>query len=144
MSWLFGKKKTKDTSSEGGEGVSTSQVDDYIYIEKDMNSSSTASERDHNAMFKSFVLYPPLGPDNDVNLPKMSERLIHQNILCDPQAYLHGIKLELNKKLEDNFEIDRLQADEILSFVLRIKSDDYDYDFSLENSVVNEMAISAQ
>lgn len=141
MSWFFGKKKVKDSPPDSGEEASssTSNADDYILVERQTNlPPSIAGGPGNDPSIKPFGLYPHL-QDQPMNPPAIPSNLSQMDVLCDMTRYLQCVKFQLNKKFENDIEIDRLHADEILSFILKVKSDDYDYDFSLENSVINEM-----
>ncbi|XP_011303804.1 uncharacterized protein [Fopius arisanus] len=141
MSWLFGRKKTKDSPSDSGEETA-SNIDDYILVEKQVNAPSPVGGAGADPT-KNFGLYPYLPQNSSTNVPQIPSNVSSLDILCDAPNYLPCIKFQLNKMLENDVEMDRIHADEILSFILRIKSENYDYDFSLENSVINEMATSS-
>ncbi|XP_015124220.1 uncharacterized protein LOC107046189 [Diachasma alloeum] len=147
MSWLFGRKKVRDSPPDSGEEASssTSHIDDYILVERQTNPpSSIVGGHGNDTSTKSFGLYPFLPQDQSINASTLSSNISQMDILCDAPRYLHCIKFQLNKTFETDIEIDRLHADEIFSFILRIKSEDYDYDFSLETSVINEMVTSTE
>lgn len=148
MSWFFGKKKNKESPTESTEEISSpsSQNDDYIIIEKQANPFAPGPEASGNIPSGSGGLYPTLGGDRGVNLPivpplpgSRSSALADQNTLGDTQAYLSVIPFELNKELDRDIELDRLRVDEIANFITRIMSQDYQYDFSVEKGVINEM-----
>ena len=134
MSWFFGKKKHhKESPPDSPEETSTSANDDYIIIEKHANPMSPTS------WSSSGGLYPDLGngsagPTTVPSTPTQPQL----NSVADNVNYLQGVPFKLNKIFDNDFEIDRLRVDEIMSFVLRIKNEDYDYDFSLERSTIIE------
>ncbi|XP_034949770.1 uncharacterized protein [Chelonus insularis] len=139
MSWLFGKKK-KDSPTEVPEEVSAATQDDFIMIEKNHN------RQDEN-LAQGSNLYPflddkPTGPPIPVPIPKHA--IIPDNILGDSQSYLNLIPFKLKKEFECDTEINRIQVDEILSYIIRVTSENYDYDFTLENSVISEMQSTSE
>ncbi|XP_063975228.1 uncharacterized protein LOC135161510 [Diachasmimorpha longicaudata] len=143
MSWLFGRKKVKDSPPDSGEDTSpsTNHADDYILVERQTNSpSSIVGAHENDSSIKSFGLYPFVPQDQSANISAFPSHVAQMDILCDASKYLHSIKFQLNKTFENYLEIDSVQAHEIFSFILRIKKEDYNYDFSLETSVINEMA----
>ncbi|XP_008548520.1 uncharacterized protein LOC103571941 [Microplitis demolitor] len=149
MSWFFGKKKNKESPTESTEEISpTSQNDDYILIEKQVNPFAPnlpGSDSGGNLPSGSSALYPALSGDRMINQPipplpgSRPTTSADKNILGDTQAYLSIIPFELNKELDKDPELDRLRVDEISNFISRIMSEDYQYDFSVEKGVINEM-----
>lgn len=146
MSWLFGKKKHKDSppesSNEQEEQGSASQADDFIIIEKRRTSlPPNVGESGQGTSYPSG-LYPFIGgtPMNPAmsagNLPKLSQQV-------DAPHPLNGVPFKLCKQLESNmnndFEIDGLRISEILSYVERLENQNYNYDFSLETGVITEL-----
>ncbi|XP_012224978.1 uncharacterized protein [Linepithema humile] len=146
MSWLFGKKKHKDSPpdsrDEQEEQASTSQADDFVVIEKRRTSlPPNVGESGQGTPYPSG-LYPFIGgtPMNPAmsagNLPKLSQQV-------DAPHYLSGVPFKLCRQLESNMnndlEIDGLRINEILSFVERLENQNYDYDFSLETGVITEI-----
>ncbi|KAK2584194.1 hypothetical protein KPH14_006619 [Odynerus spinipes] len=125
MSWFFGKKKHhKESLAESFEDLTTIPPN----IPEETPQPSTG-------------LYPlisgvPTYPIPSTDLPK-------QNQQADVQHYLNGVPFKLCKQLENNmnndFEIDRLRVNEIMSFINRIEEQNFDYEFSLEKSVISEM-----
>jgi len=146
MSWLFGKKKHKDSPPESRdeqeEQASASQADDFIVIEKRRTSlPPNVGEGDQGTSYPRG-LYPFIGgtPMNPAmstgNLPKLTQQM-------DAPHYLSGVPFKLCRQLESNMnndlEIDGLRINEILSFVERLENQNYDYDFSLETGVITEI-----
>lgn len=146
MSWLFGKKKHKDSPpdsrEEQEEQASANQADDFVIVEKRRTSlPPNVGEGGQGTPYPSG-LYPFIGgtPMNPAmstgNLPKLSQQV-------DAPHYLSGVPFKLCRQLESNMnndlEIDGLRINEILSFVERLENQNYDYDFSLETGVIAEM-----
>ncbi|XP_020299865.1 uncharacterized protein LOC109863755 [Pseudomyrmex gracilis] len=145
MSWLFGRKKHKDSPpssrDEQEEQLTSDLKDDFLVVEK--RSSSLPSEVGNQDTSYPSGLYPfiggtPMNPAlSDLNLPKRSQQV-------DVPHYLSGVPFKLCKQLEsklnDNLEIDGLRINEILSFVERLENQNYDYDFSLEANVIRELS----
>ncbi|CAL1684985.1 unnamed protein product [Lasius platythorax] len=144
MSWLFGKKKHKDSPPESRDEQeqqsSADSGDDFIVIER-RRTSLPPNVGEPGAPYPTG-LYPLIGgtPMNPTmsagNLPKLSQQ-------ADAPHYLSGVPFKLCKHLESNMnndlEIDGLRISEILSFVERLENQNYDYDFSLETGVITEM-----
>lgn len=145
MSWFFGKKKHKESPTESAdEATSSSQADDYIIIEKQANpfAPSPTSSTGGPSGGPNGGLYPFIG-GGMVNPPSIPAVPTQSTGISDTQSYLSGIPFELDKKFENDGEIDRIHVDEIFAFVLRVKSEEYEYDFGLEKSVITEMEASA-
>jgi len=137
MSWFFGKKKHhRESPPDTPEETVPSQAEDYIIVEKQDNPLSPTSGMGGG-------LYPYLGDGPAVPAPYPPIAGQHNVLPGESQNYLHGVPFKLSKSFDNDFEIDRLKIDEILSFVIGVKNEDYDYDFSLESSVINEMESGA-
>ncbi|XP_011874050.1 PREDICTED: uncharacterized protein LOC105565446 isoform X2 [Vollenhovia emeryi] len=144
MSWLFGKKKHRDSPPESRdeqeERPPADPGDDFIVIER-RRTSLPPNVGDQGAPYPGG-LYPfiggtPLNPTMSVgNLPKLAQQV-------DAPHYLSGVPFKLCKQLQSNMnndlEIDGLRISEIMSFVERLEDQNYDYDFSLETGVITEM-----
>jgi len=144
MSWLFGKKKHKDSPLDSREEQENqppaNPEDDFIVIEK-RRTSLPPNVGGQGIPYPSG-LYPyiggtPMNPTMSVgNLPKLSQQV-------DAPHYLSGVPFKLCRQLESNanadFEIDGLRIREISSFIERLEDQNYDYDFSLEKGVIREM-----
>lgn len=141
MSWLFGKKKHKDSPpDEQEERPPADPGDDFIVIER-RRTSLPPNVSDHDTPYPSG-LYPfiggtPMNPTMSVdNLPKLTHQV-------DAPHYLSGVPFKLCKQLQSNMnndlEIDSLRISEIMSFIERLENQNYDYDFSLETGVITEM-----
>jgi len=143
MSWLFGKKKHKDSPPESRdeqeERPSANSADDFIVIER-RRTSLPPNVSDQGTPYPSG-LYPfiggtPLNPTMSVgNLPKLTQQV-------DAPHYLSDVPFKLCKQLDSNMnndmEIDGLRISEIMSFIERLENQNYDYDFSLEMGVITE------
>ncbi|TGZ32210.1 uncharacterized protein LOC112462585 isoform X1 [Temnothorax curvispinosus] len=149
MSWLFGKKKHKDSPPESRdeqeERPPADPGDDFIVIERRRTSLPPNVEHstgEHGTPYPSG-LYPFIGgtPMNPAmsagNLPKLAQQM------DNAPHYLSGVPFKLCKQLQSNMnndlEIDGLRISEIMSFVERLENQNYDYDFSLETGVITEM-----
>ncbi|XP_028044712.1 uncharacterized protein LOC105836784 isoform X3 [Monomorium pharaonis] len=143
MSWLFGKKKHKDSPPESRdeqEQPPGDPGDDFIVIEK-RRTSLPSNVGDHGTPYPSG-LYPFIGGTSinptisAGNLPKLTQQM-------DAPHYLSGVPFKLCKQLQSNMnndlEIDGLRISEIMSFIERLENQNYDYDFSLETGVIAEM-----
>ncbi|XP_011255701.1 uncharacterized protein LOC105250971 isoform X1 [Camponotus floridanus] len=147
MSWLFGKKKHKDSPPESREEqeqeqqTSANSGDDFVVIERrrtslppNVDGPSTPYPSGLYPFIGGTPMYPTMSADN---LPKLSQQV-------DAPHYLSGVPFKLCKHLESNMnndlEIDDLRISEILSFIERLENQNYDYDFSLETGVITEMA----
>ncbi|KAL6448259.1 hypothetical protein ACFW04_000319 [Cataglyphis niger] len=142
MSWLFGKKKHKDSPPESRDEQQTpaDSGDEFVVIER-RRTSLPPNVDGQNTPYPSG-LYPfiggtPMNPTMSAgNLPNLSQQV-------DAPHYLSGVPFKLCKHLESNMnndlEIDGLRISEILSFIERLENQNYDYDFSLETGVISEM-----
>lgn len=142
MSWLFGKKKHKDSPPDSTEEEQSSrdQSDDFVVIEK-RRTSLPPNVGDGNTPYPGG-LYPFIGGTptypamSTGNLPKLVQQ-------ADAPHYLSGVPFKLCKQLQSNMnndlDIDGLRISEILSFIERLGNQNYDYDFILEEGVITEM-----
>ncbi|KAL6264653.1 hypothetical protein P5V15_004754 [Pogonomyrmex californicus] len=139
MSWLFGKKKHKDSPPESRneheEQPAADPGDDFIIIEK--RRTSLPPNVSNQGLYPSLHDNTPMNPAMSAgNLPKLSQQV-------DAPHYLSGVPFKLCRQLESNMnndlEIDSLRISEIMSFVERLENQNYNYDFSLENGVITEM-----
>lgn len=134
MSWFFGKKKHRESPPETPEEPPAPPDDEYIFVEKRNQSGPNSDD-------KTPGLYPSL---NNINsYPAMPTALVKQNSQESHSSDLSNIPFKLCKELERNMNddllIDKLRLDEILNFIKRVKVENYDYEFSLERSVIAEM-----
>ncbi|KAF7400807.1 hypothetical protein HZH66_005991 [Vespula vulgaris] len=141
MSWFFGKKKHhKESPVESTEDLSSSNIEnEFVNVERQAYPVPQNSQ--DGTPYPGGGLYPLIsGASTYPTLPTDSTK---QNQQGDTQHYLNGVPFKLCKQLENNmnndFEIDRLRANEILSFIQRIEEQNLDYDFSHEKSVISEM-----
>ncbi|XP_044001978.1 uncharacterized protein LOC122848165 [Aphidius gifuensis] len=148
MSWLFGKKKQKESPTDSAEettSVGPSQPDDYIIIEKQGNPFAPMNPASGSVSSSSGnSLYPYLN-DGSMNYPSVPSTIPQQinnnNNQIEQQNYLTGVPFKLSKQFDDdqNNEIERLKIDEIISYYSRVNVDNFNYDFGLEESVINEL-----
>ncbi|XP_058791877.1 uncharacterized protein LOC131664632 [Phymastichus coffea] len=136
MSWFFGKKKHRELSPNSPEEQGPPD-DGYIFVEKRNPVAPNADDRT-SSLYPSLDIaalpYPP-------GLPGAS--VVKQGSLDNQINYLNCISFKLSNLLEksmnDDLVIDQLRLDEIVSFIQRIKLDNYDYTFSLERNVISEL-----
>lgn len=133
-SWLFGKKKHKESTPDSPEEEPTQPDDEYIFIEK-------RNQPEPNPNGFPSNLYPSLvTPYPSVPVPPMISKQTSQDSQTND---LNNIPFKLSKELErslnDDLVIDKLRLDEIVSFIKRVNMKNYDYEFSLERSVIAEM-----
>ncbi|XP_025162216.1 uncharacterized protein LOC105191271 isoform X2 [Harpegnathos saltator] len=141
MSWLFGKKKHKDSppDSTEEEHPSGDQSDDFVVIEKRRTSlppNVSGEGTSHSGLYPFIGGTPTYPAMSTGNLPQLSQQV-------DVPNYLSGVPFKLCKELQSNvnndLDIDGLRISEILSFIERLENQNYDYDFTLEESVITEM-----
>jgi len=143
MSWLFGKKKHKDSPPESRdeqeEQFSTNPGNDFIVIERKTSLPSHVSDYDtsYPSGLYPFIGGTPMNPTMSAgNLPKLTQQV-------DAPHYLSDVPFKLCKQLQSNMnndlEIDGLRINEIMSFIERLENQNYNYDFSLETGVITEM-----
>ncbi|XP_032688345.1 uncharacterized protein LOC116852260 isoform X2 [Odontomachus brunneus] len=142
MSWFFGKKKHKDSppDSTEEEHPSGDQSDDFVVVERRRTSLPPnvggESTSHHSGLYPLIGGTPTYPAMSTGNLPKLSQQM-------EAPHYLSGVPFKLCKKLQSNMnqdlDIDGLRISEILSFIERLESQNYDYDFALEEGVITEM-----
>lgn len=140
MSWFFGRKKhQKDSATDSAEEEQPSgQTDDYVFVNdwpNPMPPNVTARTG------SGGNLYPSVPPVSDYGGSLTGDlKDFNQG---DNAHYLTGVPFKLCKRLDSNlnndFELDKLRISEMLSFIERIRNQNYDYSFSVEESVVAEM-----
>lgn len=142
MSWFFGKKKHKDSPpNEEAEEPKEDIGDDFLIVER----RRTSLPPNVNALSQDTPysgLYPIIGGTGTYpamstgNLPKQCQQV-------DAPHYLNGVPFKLCKQLENNInndlEIDNIRISEISSFIEKLENQNYDYNFSLEESVITEL-----
>lgn len=146
MSWFFGRKKQhKESPPDSAEEEQPSNQSDGFELFPSWNPATPTNKgHDSTVPYPSGNLYPyvpavsefgqllpPDSPKDDFNQGE------------NPPHYLNGVPFKLCKRLEisanNDFEIDQLRISEILSFIERIESQNYDYSFSLEEGIMAEM-----
>ncbi|XP_034175677.1 uncharacterized protein LOC117602155 [Osmia lignaria lignaria] len=143
MSWLFGRKKHhKDSPPDTTEeDQSLGQPDDYVVVNKWPNPMPPNTAHD-SLPYPGGHLYPSVPPVSDYSGVLLDDSSIESN-QGENAHYLNGVPFKLCKRLDNNMnnnlEIDKLRISEMLSFIERIRNQDYDYSFSVEESVVAEM-----
>lgn len=138
MSWLFGKKKhQKDWTPESTEEEQSSDTDQkFVWVENAISSTNLGNEQRPQGN-----LYPYIG--NNTPYPTLPPNDCTMQSSHDSVNYLSDVPFKLCKRLEStmnsDLEIDSLKISEILSYIERIENQNYDYDFSVEQSVIAEM-----
>ncbi|XP_014211861.1 uncharacterized protein LOC106641837 [Copidosoma floridanum] len=130
MSWFFGKKKNKESPPSSPE--EPAPHDGFIFVEK-RNQPNT----DNNTP----SLYPNL--NDPLSYQPMSGPVVKQNSQDGQNNDLTSIPFKFSKDLEDTLNqdlvIDKLRLEEILSFINKVGTENYDYEFQVERSVINEI-----
>ncbi|XP_017879957.1 uncharacterized protein LOC108624879 [Ceratina calcarata] len=138
MSWWFGKKKQQKDSTEEEQPSEPNNGFVHVYHPGPVppNVSQTPTG------YPTGNLYPHVPPVDEFGQPVFPDSSKNFN-QGDNVHYLHGVPFKLCKQLEnslnDDFEIEKLKISEIVSLLQRIEDENYDYTFSLEDSVVAEM-----
>ncbi|XP_078046165.1 uncharacterized protein LOC144474777 [Augochlora pura] len=136
MAWLFPWKKNQKVEDNGTE----EDDGEYIFVEKKRQAPLPPPQPDQSGPgYPTGSLYP--------YIPPVAE---YSSMTIDPAAnqgestrFINDIPFKLCKRLNvlinNDFEIDRLRINEILTFIQRIESNDYSYSFSVEEGVTAEM-----
>ncbi|XP_066589080.1 uncharacterized protein [Prorops nasuta] len=138
MSWLFGKKKNhKESPTDSTEEEQTvEQGSDFIFVERKENiiSPIIPGSGTSNSLYPNMSGMPAYPPSMPHAPPKPD---------VDHIPYLSGVPFKLCKQLErslnDDFDIDLLRVNEICSFIERTQSKNYNYNFEFEESIASEM-----
>lgn len=144
MSWLFGRKKQqKDSPPDSTEEEANSEQGEGFVHVPNWPASVPSNYPQGTAAYPSSNMYPQIPPvamPTGQALPSDSSKDFNQG---DGSHYLNGVPFKMCKRLANNMnndlDIDKLRISEILSFVDRIENQNYDYSFSVEESVVAEM-----
>ncbi|XP_076757953.1 uncharacterized protein LOC143427587 [Xylocopa sonorina] len=150
MSWLFGRKKQqKDSPPDSTEEAeqSSDPGDGFVHVGK-WPAPGPPNVAQDTATYPSANLYPYIPPNIQAFgqvPPTDSSRDSNQG---DNTHYLNGVPFKLCTQLQNNisndFDIEKLKISEFLSFIERIKSQNYDYSFNLEDGIVAEMNSRAE
>lgn len=132
MAWIFGKKKQKESPPETPEEEPSQPDDEYIFIEK-----RNQPEPNPNGLPPN--LYPPLNITPYPSMPAVPKQNSQEAQTNDLHSIPFKLSKELERSLNDDLVIDKLRLDEIVSFIKRVNMKNYDYEFSLERSVIAEM-----
>lgn len=142
MSWLFGRKKQqKDSPPDSTEDEQASdQGEGFVHVPKWPPTPSSVGQE--AAPYPSGNLYPYV--PSVAELPQIPSVDASKDFgQGDTGYYLNGVPFKLCKRLEccasNDVEMEKLRISEILSFIERIENENYEYTFSLEESVVSEM-----
>lgn len=134
MSWFFKKKHPKPSTSDSYEDLTIAAQEENF---------PTSSNIQDGLPYPNSGLYPFIGDVPTSESQKLPTDSSKQNQQADTQHYLNDVPFklcgQLNNNLNNDFELDILRVNEILSFIQRIEEQNFDYDFSLEKSVISEM-----
>jgi hypothetical protein len=137
LSWFFGsKKKTSDTDIS----VQATELhgDDYVFVEK-------REDAQRDSRYDGHCLYPDLPYSLVPNSSKVHQTsstnstmngLQNQNFLC-------GVPFKLTSDnssfADDAVNGSRTHANKVLSHILQLNLESFEYDFLVEKSVVREV-----
>ncbi|XP_011496683.1 PREDICTED: uncharacterized protein LOC105361269 [Ceratosolen solmsi marchali] len=133
MSWFFGKKKHHRETPLSPEDETRQSHEGFVFV-KQNQPGSNYNERSSN-------LYPSLSnitPYPPTQTPFVKEGLQENNI-NDLSNIPFKFCKELERSINEDSVIDQLRLDEIAKFFKKVNKADYDYEFSLEQSVIDEM-----
>jgi len=139
MSWIFGKKKQKESPpSTPEEEPAPSQDEGFIFIEQrnqpNADNNTPSLYPNLNDMTSPYPSYPPMPVP--VAVPKQSSQDSQTHDLTSiPFKFCRDLERTMNEDLM----IDKMRLEEISSFMNRINRENYDYKFNLERSVINEI-----
>ncbi|KAJ8683065.1 hypothetical protein QAD02_018857 [Eretmocerus hayati] len=131
---FFGKKKNRESPPSSPEEGTPPSDDNFVFIEK---RGQTGPDSEN----KTPSLYPSLtNIDAYPSVPIPAVRQISQDShTSDLSTIQFKLCRELQRSMNDDLVIDKLRLDEIVSFMRRINQRDYEYEFTVERSVIAEM-----
>lgn len=135
MSWLFGWKKNQKgyASVAEEEGRPTDDNDEFEILNKPPQPGQSEAEYSASSLYPNI---PPIGEFSSMTIDPAASQ-------GESTRFINDIPFKLCKRLEiiknNDFEISRLLIAEILAFIERLESSDYNYSFSLEEDVKAEM-----
>lgn len=134
LSWFFSnKKKTSDT--ELPENATESHSDDYVFVDKKEDTQS-------DSRYGGHCHYPELPyslvPDSSKAPPNSSTN----STLNGPQNqnFLYGVPFKLTVDngsfIYNSVNGSRIHANDVLSHILQLNLESFEYDFQVEKSMV--------
>ncbi|XP_076375157.1 uncharacterized protein LOC143258843 [Megalopta genalis] len=139
MAWLFSWKKNQKVEPAEDTGTEEDNAE-YVFVEKKRQAPLPPSQSDQSGPgYPTGNLYPYIPPGSEFSSMTI-DPTVNQG---ESTRFLNDIPFKLCKRLEiqknNDLEIDRLRINEIVSFIERIESNDYNYSFSVEEGVTAEM-----
>nr|CAD7590376.1 unnamed protein product [Timema genevievae] len=135
FSWFSGRKKSPDRdNSEEGENPNAdldSQDDTFVFIERKRNLPADNSE-----LYPNLLPYP-LAPTTATQ-PQSIERESNTTGTIQTQNFLSGVPFKLSSSALYNLQPSTFEADQASQLLERLRVAEFDYDFSVENSVLME------
>nr|CAD7462971.1 unnamed protein product [Timema tahoe] len=135
FSWFSGRKKSPDReNSEEGENLNADldgQDDAFVFIERKQNLPPDNSE-----LYPNLLPYP-LAPTTATQ-PQSIERESNTTGTIQTQNFLSGVPFKLSSSALYNLQPSTFEADQASQLLERLKVAEFDYDFSVENSVLME------
>lgn len=139
--WLFGKKKSPTSPVESSEtDVSfVPESEEFVIVERKADPGYPSGNNPNMYPQLPYSLGP--GQRQAPNLPTILQRgnsvdsSIHQNVLRDVPFRLSP---ELAREKEDHLQEIRMRSNDIMYRISQVNLKSYDYNFSVEQSVVLE------
>nr|CAD7204576.1 unnamed protein product [Timema douglasi] len=134
FSWFSGRNKSPDRESSEGENSNADvndQDDAFVFIERKQNLPPNNSE-----LYPNLLPYP-LAPTTATQ-PQTVERDSNTTGNIQTQNFLSGVPFKLSSSALYNLQPSTFEADQASQLLERLKVAEFDYDFSVENSVLME------
>nr|CAD7435164.1 unnamed protein product [Timema monikensis] len=134
FSWFGGRKKSLDGENSEGENSNADvndQDDTFVFIERKQNLPPNNSE-----MYPNLLPYP-LAPTT-ATPPQSNERDSNTTGNIQTQNFLSGVPFKLSSSALYNLQPSTFEADQASQLLERLRVAEFDYDFSVENSVLME------
>jgi hypothetical protein len=133
LSWLLGSKK----KSEPPEGATELYQDDYVFVER-------KEETQIDSRYAGQRVYPVLPYALTSDSTKVPQTSSTSSMMNCPQTqnFLNGVPFKLTSDtsfIHDSMNGSRSHADEVLSHILQLNLESFEYDFRVEKSVVLEV-----
>lgn len=126
---FFKSSKKAEEPAEPIPAAASKQEDEFIFVER-KNDQPQPPPTQQQSIYPQFPGYG----DNPAQYPPKT--IVNNH----PPSYIQGVPFKLSTQLsnDSNIEIEKIQTDEILSFIVNKVHSKLDYDFSLERSVIAE------